>query len=146
MSNVDQTIQNTIEAGGQDCGNCENWRNLVTERRDDGSHWHNSVAAGSPCIIEQCANCGDEAFDIYDLEDLPPEAFQADYGEIDEPPFPEDCPKCGAQTSERRCDECEDGASYHDCGEDTCCCENPMANVRCDECNGKGWLKRSSAR
>lgn len=70
MSNADQVIQTIIEACGQDCGNCGDWRNLVTERQADGSHWHNSVAAGAPRIIEQCANCGDEAFDIYDLEDL----------------------------------------------------------------------------
>lgn len=76
MSNVGQAIQSIVDAHGQDCGNCGNWRNLVTERRDDGSHWHNSVAAGSSRIIEECTNCGDEAFDIYDLEDLLQEAFQ----------------------------------------------------------------------
>lgn len=29
----------------------------------------------------------------------------------------------------------------HDCGEDTCCCLNPVDNVVCDVCEGKGyWL------
>ena len=39
-----------------------------------------------------------------------------------------------------QCEECEDGYSYHDCGEDTCCCLNPELNVVCDTCEGKtGW-------
>ena len=49
------------------------------------------------------------------------------------------CPNCGSHTCERSCDWCEDGASGHECGEDVCCCLNPMANVRCDDCLGKGW-------
>lgn len=32
------------------------------------------------------------------------------------------------------------GLSYHDCGEDCCCCAEPENNMRCDICNGKGWL------
>lgn len=48
------------------------------------------------------------------------------------------CPNCGHETYEWRC-ECEDGYSYHDCGEDCCACLHPEANVRCDECGGKGW-------
>lgn len=36
------------------------------------------------------------------------------------------------------CEQCEDGYSYHDCGEDSCCCLNPEPNVVCDTCNGKG--------
>ena len=29
----------------------------------------------------------------------------------------------------------------HDCGEDTCCCLNPVDNVVCDVCEGRGyWL------
>jgi len=38
------------------------------------------------------------------------------------------------------CWNCVDGFSHHDCGEDTCCCLNPEYNVRCDICDGKGWL------
>jgi len=60
--------------------------------------------------------------------------FEDEFGLEDE-----SCPKCGSDTRTRRCEDCEDGASYHDCGEDTCCCENPMANVRCDHCGGGGW-------
>lgn len=36
------------------------------------------------------------------------------------------------------CGQCDEGYSYHDCGEDTCCCLNPEPNVRCDTCEGKG--------
>ena len=36
------------------------------------------------------------------------------------------------------CGQCEDGYSYHDCGEDTCCCADPQPNVICDTCGGKG--------
>lgn len=50
----------------------------------------------------------------------------------------EDCPKCGSEIRTSACDNCEDGASYHDCGDDTCCCLNPMANVRCSDCGGHG--------
>ncbi len=29
----------------------------------------------------------------------------------------------------------------HECGDDSCCCLNPMPNVPCDICGGKGyWL------
>ena len=31
-----------------------------------------------------------------------------------------------------------DGFSYHDCGEDTCCCLEPEDNVTCDVCMGMG--------
>jgi len=36
------------------------------------------------------------------------------------------------------CEQCEDGFSYHECGDDTCACLNPEPNVTCDICNGKG--------
>ena len=50
------------------------------------------------------------------------------------------CPKCGEQLHERDCD-CEDGYSYHDCGEDTCCCLDDSPNVKCDECGGTGIMR-----
>ena len=37
------------------------------------------------------------------------------------------------------CEQCEDGYSYHECGEDTCSCLNPEPNVICDTCGGKGY-------
>ena len=46
------------------------------------------------------------------------------------------CPKCESDTRSRACDYCEDGVSSHDCGDDTCCCLNPMLNTRCDDCDG----------
>lgn len=55
-----------------------------------------------------------------------------------------DCPKCGHEAYTRRCG-CEDGYSYHDCGEDACCCLYPENNVQCDECDGHGdhlWCRR----
>lgn len=49
------------------------------------------------------------------------------------------CSVCGCEVDAERCDECEDGLSYHDCGEDTCCCLNPSPNMICDSCGGTGY-------
>lgn len=40
------------------------------------------------------------------------------------------------------CGKCEEGMSHHDCGEDTCCCLNPIPNVLCDVCDGNNgsWI------
>lgn len=56
----------------------------------------------------------------------------------------EQCPNCGHEAYERTCD-CNEGYSYHDCGEDVCCCLYPNDNVKCDECEGRGhhrWCRR----
>jgi len=52
------------------------------------------------------------------------------------------CKKCGSSVAWIECENCEDGYSHHDCGEDTCCCIDPQPNVKCDICNGKGgwWV------
>ena len=56
-----------------------------------------------------------------------------------EPVYPV-CKKCGNEMDWRDCYNCEEGYSYHDCGEDCCCCLDPEPNVRCDICEGKeGW-------
>lgn len=31
-----------------------------------------------------------------------------------------------------------DGCSYHDCGEDACCCADPEPNIMCHVCDGNG--------
>lgn len=52
--------------------------------------------------------------------------------ETDKPeyePQTDECWNCGGE-----------GFSYHDCGEDTCCCLYPEPNVLCDICWGKGYL------
>jgi hypothetical protein len=54
------------------------------------------------------------------------------------------CPNCGHEAYRRDC-FCEDGLSYHDCGEDVCCCVAPEPNVRCADCYGHGqhiWCRR----
>jgi hypothetical protein len=48
------------------------------------------------------------------------------------------CLRCHAGVHWVECEQCEDGYSYHDCGEDTCCCLNPENNVVCDTCDGEG--------
>lgn len=48
------------------------------------------------------------------------------------------CEHCGGSLSRERCDQCEDGMSYHDCGEDCCACLYPEPNVKCDQCGGAG--------
>lgn len=42
------------------------------------------------------------------------------------------------------CKYCDgEGISYHDCGEDSCCCEFPEDNVQCDVCGGNGGFYRN---
>lgn len=48
------------------------------------------------------------------------------------------CKKCHSDVYWVDCPNCEDGYSSHDCGEDTCCCLDPLPNVVCDWCNGEG--------
>ena len=48
------------------------------------------------------------------------------------------CARCGSSVEFVDCWNCEDGYSYHDCGEDCCACLYPMPNVRCDICRGAG--------
>lgn len=58
-----------------------------------------------------------------------------------EPEYPA-CANCGNEKDWRDCYNCEEGYSYHDCGEDCCCCLDPEPNVRCDICHGKeGWYQ-----
>jgi len=50
------------------------------------------------------------------------------------------CARCGSSADFHRCDQCEDGYSDHECGEDCCCCADPELNVICDICQGhEGW-------
>lgn len=49
------------------------------------------------------------------------------------------CPRCGCCSQVwHECENCDEGWSGHDCGEDCCCCLNPTDNIRCDICGGKG--------
>jgi len=52
------------------------------------------------------------------------------------------CDKCSFELDWADCWNCGgEGFSYHDCGEDCCCCLNPEDNVECDICdvNGGWW-------
>lgn len=50
------------------------------------------------------------------------------------------CARCGSSCYYMDCDECVDGYSHHDCGEDCCSCVNAEYNVRCAACGGScGW-------
>jgi len=53
------------------------------------------------------------------------------------------CGKCGNEKDWRDCYNCGgEGYSYHECGEDVCCCLNPQDNVVCDICDGQeGWYQ-----
>lgn len=52
------------------------------------------------------------------------------------------CAKCGGDVDWEECNDCEEGYSYHDCGEDCCACLDPQPNVICDTCEGKsGWWR-----
>ena len=61
--------------------------------------------------------------------------FESEYDTAYQPPI---CPDCGEELDYERCDQCEDGYSYHDCGEDCCACLRPEPNVTCDLCAGEG--------
>ena len=54
---------------------------------------------------------------------------------------PDICPRCKCcELISEECGNCEDGYSSHDCGEDCCCCEDPIDNVPCDMCCGRGYF------
>ena len=46
-------------------------------------------------------------------------------------------PEFGDEEDET-CGTCGGFGGGHDCGEDTCCCLNPVPNVPCDECGECG--------
>lgn len=58
-------LQSVIENKGQECGNCGAWRILKQICGDERS----PVEAVLMRIIEECDECGDEAFDIYEIAD-----------------------------------------------------------------------------
>jgi len=55
-----------------------------------------------------------------------------------------DKPVCGTHGCKKEWRDCYncggEGVYGHECGEDTCCCLDPVDNERCDICRGKeGW-------
>lgn len=57
-----------------------------------------------------------------------------------------ECEAAGHWVDWRTCWDCGgEMFSYHDCGEDTCCCLYPEDNVPCDTCDGEGgwWQCRT---
>ena len=52
------------------------------------------------------------------------------------------CARCGSSVDTESCDQCEDGLDGHACGDDTCCCLDPEANVLCQYCRGTGVWHR----
>lgn len=56
-----------------------------------------------------------------------------------DPKHLEDCDGNGSVP----CWECMGDGSYHDCGEDTCCCEFPEMDGRadCANCGGSGVIR-----
>ena len=54
--------------------------------------------------------------------------------------------QCGEELEATECPYCGgEGFSYHDCGEDTCACRDPLPNVRCNECRGTGYIETCPA-
>lgn len=50
------------------------------------------------------------------------------------------CARCGSSVAWVECENCDDGYTGHDCGDDSCCCRYPEDNVVCDRCLGRaGW-------
>lgn len=53
------------------------------------------------------------------------------------------CSRCGSSLTWQECESCGgEGLSHHDCGEDSCCCEDDSPNVSCDICQGRGGWNR----
>jgi hypothetical protein len=49
------------------------------------------------------------------------------------------CGRCGEELEFVDCWDCGGELyTHHDCGEDTCCCLEPVDNVPCQICEGKG--------
>lgn len=48
------------------------------------------------------------------------------------------CSTCERELEWVECEQCEDGLSYHDCGDDCCACLYPEPNVSCGQCGGAG--------
>lgn len=46
------------------------------------------------------------------------------------------CGRCAASTTWVECEQCDEGFTHHDCGEDCCACLDPEDNVVCDICLG----------
>jgi hypothetical protein len=67
------------------------------------------------------------------IADHPPPEMYASGLEIDC-----QCARCGSSVETEYCNECEEGYSDHDCGEDCCCCLEPELNVTCQYCRGRG--------
>lgn len=51
------------------------------------------------------------------------------------------CARCGSSCSREVCETCGgSGVDGHDCGEESCCCQWPEDNLRCETCLGDaGW-------
>ena len=48
------------------------------------------------------------------------------------------------ESDDDTCQRCSGLGSYHDCGEDTCCCEDtddPADLVTCPDCSGEGIMR-----
>lgn len=43
-------------------------------------------------------------------------------------------------TMSETCWSCNGEGSWHDCGEDSCCCLNPIDDTFCNICHGEGVL------
>ena len=52
------------------------------------------------------------------------------------------CPQHGCDVQWEDCSSCHEGHVGHSCGEDTCCCADPVPNVVCQSCNGAGRVTR----
>lgn len=66
----ERSSADVIVDGGMQCGNCIAWRILKHRPME------------SP-MIERCWNCGDEEFDLWPDDELPPEAFATTEGLVD---------------------------------------------------------------
>jgi hypothetical protein len=57
------------------------------------------------------------------------------------------CARCGSSIEHVTCNSCDEyGMDGHDCGEDTCCCPEPVDNMTCRDCGGTGgWWRCLSA-
>ena len=70
---------------------------------------------------------------------IPPRFEDVYPDESPTPPYPI-CTECGMETTSTECWKCHGEGGWHDCGEDSCCCEDPeLIDTECDECHGEGY-------
>ena len=66
-------------------------------------------------------------------------------GDFDEDELDDDAGYEFDRDDDNTCQRCGGDGGYHDCGDDTCCCADPLDEdsddwLTCEECGGSGYV------